>query len=418
MIDGSTVRYPLFDIEVTRPLSALPLSPGDTGVAILVRRKGVPIAFWLQEVNGIQGIPVEELARRIGSKAGEKIVAETIREEMTLPSSAVCLPSLTIAICTKDRPEGVERLLRSLHEQTAALPEGSAGYEILIVDNTPSDERTRELAAHHREVRYVREPRPGLNFARNRALREASGEVLAFLDDDVIVDQYWSIGLARAWAENRDAAAFTGQVLPMELDTEAQVIFETRGGFRRGFDRVRYGPVLPGNPLYPGGAGIFGAGANMAFRSEVLKQLGGFDEALDTGAAVPGGGDLDIFYRIIRAGHLLVYEPQFLVFHQHRRDMRSLFVQYRRSWGLGFMCYVSKCLKNDPERRVNLIRLILWWFANLLFYFQRHLRRKLQGRRHVPPSLFLGELWGGAIGLLGGYSRSRRRIEKIRKRFQ
>src|SRR5260370_2356512 len=296
MIDGSTVRYALFDIEVTRPLSDLPLSAGDTGVAILVRRKGVPIAFWLQEVNGIQHIPAAELARRIASEAGEKIVAETIREEMTSPCSAVCLPSLRIAICTKDRPEGVERLLGSLHQKMAALPEASTGYEILVVDNAPSDERTRELAAHHPEVRYVREACPGLNFARNRALQEARGEVLAFLDDDVIVDKYWSIGLAEAWTENRDAAAFTGQVLPMELETEAQVIFEMRGGFRRGFDRVRYGPVLPGNPLYPGGAGLFGAGANMAFRAEVLRQLGGFDEGLDNGAPFPGRGHLDICY--------------------------------------------------------------------------------------------------------------------------
>jgi hypothetical protein len=74
--------------------------------------------------------------------------------------------------------------------------------------------------------------------------------------------------------------------------------------------------------------------------------LGGFDEALDTGAAVPGGSDLDIFYRIIRAGHTLVYEPRFHVFHQHCRDMKSLLRQYRRSWGLGFMCYISKCLKD------------------------------------------------------------------------
>ena len=281
------MRYPLFDIEMTRPLSDLPLSTGDTGAAILVRRKGMPIAFWLQEVDGIARIPTKELARRIGSEAGEKIIAEAIREEMTLLSSAVSLPSLTIAICTKDRPEGVERLLRSLCQQMAALPEASAGHEILVVDNAPSDERTRELAARHPEVRYVCEPRPGLNFARNRALREARGEILSFLDDDVIVDQCWSIGLTQAWSDNRDAAAFTGQVLPMELETEAQVIFEMLGGFRRGFDRVRYGPVLPGNPLYPGGAGIFGAGANMAFSVEVLKQLGGFDEALDTGAAVP-----------------------------------------------------------------------------------------------------------------------------------
>jgi glycosyltransferase involved in cell wall biosynthesis len=336
---------------------------------------------------------------------------------MTPPSSAVSLPLLTIAICTKDRPEGVKRLLRSLSDQWAALPEGSAGLEILLVDNAPSDERTRELAGQRSELRYVREARPGLNFARNRALREARGEILAFLDDDVIVDQNWSAGLANAWRENRDAAAFTGQVLPMELETEAQVVFEMRGGFRRGFDRVRYGPVLPGNRLYPGGAGIFGAGANMAFRTEILRRMGGFDEALDTGAAVPGGGDLDIFYRSIRAGYVLVYEPRFLVFHQHRREMKSLRLQYRRSWGLGFMCYISKCLKNDPERRVNLIRLIYWWFVNDLIGLMMHFKKKVQGRRHLPPSIFLGELWGGAVGLLGGYTRSLRRVEEIRKRF-
>ncbi|HEY1469888.1 MAG TPA: glycosyltransferase [Candidatus Acidoferrum sp.] len=411
------MRYPIFDIEVTRPLKDLLLSSADAGVAILVRRKGVPIGFWLQETNGSERVSAEELARRIGREAGEKIVAETIREEITPTASTASLPLLTIAICTKDRPEGVERLLQSLRGQGTVVPSGSAGFEILLIDNAPSDERTLQLATQHSGVRYVREVRPGLNFARNRALREARGELLAFLDDDVVVDQYWLTGLAEAWTANPDAAAFTGQVLPMELETEAQIVFERRGGFRRGFDRVRYGPALPGNSLYPGGAGIFGAGANMTFSTEALRKLGGFDEALDTGAAVPGGGDLDIFYRIIRAGHPLVYEPRFLVFHQHRREMESLLLQYRRSWGLGFMCYVSKCLKTDPERRVNLVRLIHWWFVNDTLSLLIHLKKKLQGRPHFPAALFLGELWGGTVGLFGGYRRSLRRIEEIRKRF-
>ena len=411
------MRYTLFDIEVTCPVNDLSLSPGDAGVAILVRRKGVPIGFWLQETNGTQRVSAGELAKRIGAEAGEKILAAAIREELAPPSSVVSLPLLTIAICTKDRPAGVERLLRSLAGQATALPEGSAGLEILIIDNAPSDERTREVAAHWSEVRYVREPRPGLNFARNRALQEARGQILAFLDDDVVVDQHWAAGFANAWADNPDAAAFTGQVLPMELETEAQIIFEERGGFRRGFDRVRYGPVLPGNSLYPGGAGIFGAGANMAFRVDVLRRMGGFDEALDTGAAVPGGGDLDIFYRIIRAGHALVYEPRFLVFHQHRRDMKALLVQYRRSWGLGFMCYMRKCLATDPERRMKLIRLIVWWVVYDGKALLRHIKKKSLGKPYIPPSIFLGELWGGVVGLLGGYSRSQRRVEAIRKRF-
>jgi hypothetical protein len=206
-------------------------------------------------------------------------------------------------------------------------------------------------------------------------------------------------------------------VLPLELETEAQVLFEFRAGFRRGFDRVRYGAELPGNRLYPGGAGIFGTGANMAFRTDVVRRLGGFDEALDTGAALPGGGDLDVFYRIIRAGHALIYEPRFLVFHQHRRDMKALRFQYRRSWGFGFMCYVRKCLKTDPERRVNLIRLVVWWFANGLIDVLRHFKRRLRGERHIPPSLLLGEVYGGMVGLLGGYERSQRRVDRIRKQL-
>jgi glycosyltransferase involved in cell wall biosynthesis len=359
------------------------------------------------------------VAQRVTAYTAEGTAAAHASCRETCPSSAIlALPLITVAICTRDRPEGVERLLRSLSDQASLLPIGSAGLDILVVDNAPSSDRTRELAGQRPEVRYAREPRPGLDFARNLALREARGEILAFLDDDVVVDRYWSAGLAAAWAANRDAAAFTGQVLPLELETAAQILFEFRAGFRRGFDRVRYEAVLPGNRLYPGEAGIFGTGANMAFRTEVVRQLGGFDEALDTGAALPGGGDLDMFYRIVRAGHALIYEPRLLVFHQHRREMKALRFQYRRSWGYGFMCYVSKCIETDPERRVNLTRLIAWWFVRGLADLLRHSRKKLRGERHVPPTIFIGELYGAVIGLFGGYARSQRRVEKIRKQFR
>lgn len=163
-----------------------------------------------------------------------------------------------------------------------------------MVDNAPSNLQTKETVAGFPGVRYIMEPLAGLNFARNRALEEANSDLLAFLDDDVVVDSEWLVGLAETWSENPDAAAFTGLVLPFALDTEAQIIFETRGRFRKGFKKVRYGAYLPGNSIHPCGAGLFGTGANMAFRCDVLRVLGGFDEALDTGASLPGGGDLDM----------------------------------------------------------------------------------------------------------------------------
>ena len=56
----------------------------------------------------------------------------------------------------------------------------------------------------------------------------------------------------------------------------------------------------------------------MVLRTVAVRELGGFDEALDTGPPLPGGGDLDIWSRLARAGHPLVYEPRLLVFHRHR----------------------------------------------------------------------------------------------------
>jgi GT2 family glycosyltransferase len=256
------------------------------------------------------------------------------------------------------------------------------------------------------------EPRPGLDFARNRAWVEATGDLIAYLDDDVIVDSGWLAGLQEAFGENPDAGAFTGLVMPLSLDTPAQVLFEKGNGFRRGFDKKRFGRELPGNPLYPCGAGIFGAGCNMALRRNVLREIGGFDEALDTGAPLPGGGDLDIFYRIIRAGHVLVYEPSYMVFHEHREAESALRRQYY-TWGLGFMAFVGKSYRNDPSQRVRLRRLLIWWIADQISQLIKALRRK-----HVLPfSMILAEFCGGMVGIFGEYSRSLKRIATVRKDF-
>ena len=91
-------------------------------------------------------------------------------------------------------------------------------------------------AGHGRRARYVREARPGLDWARNRAIAEAAGEMIAFTDDDVEVDPGWIRALVAAFAaRSRRVAAVTGLVVPAELDTEAQVLFERYRGFGRGF---------------------------------------------------------------------------------------------------------------------------------------------------------------------------------------
>jgi len=405
--------YTIADIEVTQPLPTLSLCESDTGIALILRRKDKPIGFLMQALPGKSLITSEELSQWIVQKLGSKLLQESLREELVCPANQRPLPSLTVAICTKDRTDNLARCLESLLKlQTANKPVGSPNFEILVVDNAPSDEQTQKLVASLPTVNYVREPKPGLDFARNRALTEATNEMLAFLDDDVVVDRNWLDGFIEAWAENPDAAAFTGLVLPYELATEAQILFEQNGGFRRGFEKIRYGQILPSNPLYPCGSGIFGAGCNMAFRREILLKLGGFDEALDTGAPLPGGGDLDIFYRVIRAGYPLVYEPQYLVFHQHRREKEKLRRQYW-SWGLGFTAFVVKSYQSDPPQRPKLRRLVWWW----LKYQLDRLKNSLRGQYVLPPAMILAELWGGIVGIFGEYPRSLKRSDLIRKQF-
>jgi GT2 family glycosyltransferase len=364
----------------------------------------------------MEGLPNTQLdrdwlAERIGAHAGAALVRDAIREEMVACAATPPRRSLTIAICTKDRPEWLQRCLSSV--RALLRSDEVSDVEVLVVDNASSSERPRKVAEAMKDIRYVAEPRPGLDFARNRALHASTSDWIAFLDDDVVVDRGWLNGLVEAWSEHPDAAAVTGLILPYALETRAQQLFEANGGFRRGFSKVRYhGPSMPGNPLYPLGAGIFGAGANMAFRRDVLLTLGGFDEALDTGAPLPGGGDLDIFYRVLRAGHALVYEPTALVFHEHRRAMDALRRQYE-SWGRGFLAFLEKVERGEPEQQAKVKAMRRWWFK----HNSRRLVSSVLGLHVLPPSMILAELRGGLRGLSGEYERSHERSDAIRRRF-
>ncbi len=404
------MSYTILEVELAESLPEVQVPSGSSGIAVLVRRAGRPVGFFMQAAPEGTNVGCDELARHISRECGNQLLEEALREELIPPAPRDVPPSVSVAVCTKDRPALLIRCLASLQPLAAVARRDGGSLEILVVDNVPADERTRQATEELPGVRYVREPRVGLDFARNRALREATGEILAFLDDDAIADRFWLDGLYEAIHENPDAAGITGLVLPYELATPAQILFERRGGFRRGFQKIRFHRTSPHNHLYPCGAGNFGAGANMAFRRDVLLELGGFDEALDTGAPLPGGGDLDIFYRVVRAGYPMAYEPRFLAFHEHRREMAALQRQYW-SWGLGFMAFLDKSLRHDFANREPLLQTRRWWFGDQL----RRLGKSLAGRDSVPAPMIAAELWGSVAGVGGAYRRSQRRTDRIRR---
>ena len=407
--DADAGAYRIVDVDVAEPLEAVELDADEHGVAVVVRRQGRLLGFGAGAARG--RVDREELGKLVARAAAGAIVRDLIAGE--LPGNGrIDAPSLTLAVCTHNRPDLLSRWFQAALAVRGSRSPGEGGaFDVLVVDNAPSDERTALLVAQQPGVRYVREPRPGLDFARNRALRESTSEFVAFVDDDAVVDVHWLDGFAETLHANPDAALVTGQVLPYELATRAQILFEARGGFRRGSRRSRYGGSdHVSNRFYPCGPGVFGAGCNMAVRRVTALELGGFDEALDTGAPLPGGGDLDMFYRVIRAGHPLVYEPRMLVFHEHRRDYEALRRQYW-TWGQGYMAFVAKSHGSDPELRRRLRAITRWWFQRQL----SELARSAIGSSPHPAGLLAAQLAGGVAGLAGTYPRSVRRTERIRR---
>lgn len=388
--------YELVDVEVTRAAPPLQLGERHTGVALISRRHGHVVGFAMHEQ-----LP----GARLGSDDVEGMLDPAPGGDPPDPGPwPAPAPTITVAICTRDRTELLEQCLGALLEQV------SHPDEIVVVDNAPPGQDTRDLVSRL-GVRYELEACPGLDFARNRALRAAHGDVVAYVDDDVVPDVHWLTSLRAVWRQHPDAGAVTGQILPRELSTSAQVAFERRGGFRGGNEQLRFsGTHLDGDAVYPYGPGMFGAGANLSVRRDVALRLGAFDEALDTGPPLPGGGDIDMMHRVLRAGFPLVYEPRAVVFHRHRRDAEGLRRQYD-SWGRSVMAFVDKTYRRDPEGREKL-RLFVRWF------FTTQLRQAVSAARtgdEEARDAAVAELRGGAAGLFGTYGRSRRRSRRVHR---
>lgn len=303
-------------------------------------------------------------------------------------------PRLSVIICTRERPDDLERCLAALARQTVGP------LDIVVVDNAPRTGRTRE-AAERAGVRYVLEPRPGLNRARNAGLRSAMSDWIAYTDDDAVPDPDWAEVLLEALADPRVGGA-AGIMLPLELETEAQHLFERYLGGEAGRRHAQRRRVFE-PPFSPAGAGQVGAGANMAFRRAALDSVGPFDEAFDGGTRTRSGGDTEMFARLIAAGWTLVYEPRARVLHRHRRSRKELRSQLF-GYGVGVYAFWMHRILHDGDRDARRFAV-----GTLFTHGVRRLGRSLLRRPdEVPPDLVLAELLGCFYGPVA-YLRERRR---------
>lgn len=357
---------------------------------VVFRFKGAVVGtVWFPVINGkVSSTHLKSAVSEIAWPVWQQIASQ-------LEAPQIRMPTATVVVCTRDRASELAAGLPAL----AKLVE--QGHQVLVVDNCPTDDSTNRLVENYPGITYVKEARAGLDIARNRGLVEATGEVVAFIDDDAIPDEGWLDALLQDF-DDPMVAVVTGITLPLELDTQAQAWFEKTNGFGRGYERLTFDSAT----LSVVGTGRVGAGVNMAIRCSTLREIGLFDEALDGGTPTLSGGDQEFFYRTLARGYRIIYEPKALVWHKHRREWTAL-RHTIYGYGVGLYAWWTKTLFVEKE-----LTLLFWgtrWFLqHNLGNILRSLFRRLDC---VPLDLAWAELWGSIVGPFR-YLHSRRALRR------
>jgi glycosyltransferase involved in cell wall biosynthesis len=340
--------------QAFRPLSDIdPVTGRMYRRAVLLVRRGCEPLGTVDVVLPPGGLTAVELERSVRAELDAELSALRPARTPAHVHPAV-QPHVSVVIATRDRSRSLVDCIQSLFQ--CDYP----SFDIVVVDNAPTSPTTRDVVERIADrkpgrILYLREDRPGLAFAHNRGLLETSAPIVAFTDDDVHVDPRWLSELVAGFAMTDDVGCVTGLIAPLELETEVQEWIERSTGFSKGMTPRVFdlGEHRPENPLFPYAAGTIGSGANMAFRRDVLHEMGGFDPALGAGTRARGGDDLAAFFDVLRLGHRVVYAPAAIVLHRHRRDYDGLRRQ-AFGYGVGLSAFLTKTVVDEPERLVEI----------------------------------------------------------------
>jgi GT2 family glycosyltransferase len=249
---------------------------------------------------------------------------------------------LAVIISAHQRPKGLERLLNSLAPQLSADK-----HCLLIAENgTPAPLSLPESFAN---VVHLHDPRAGKCRAQNRAIARARGEVLVFLDDDVIAAPGYLAAVEDFFAGHPEFAAMKGRILAEEDPAR----------------KLGAAACYAALPLVDHGESVIEVrgvvGANMAFRARALAAAGGFDERLGPGAA-GHEEETEMSARLRRAGMRIGYAPQAIVYHavDPARARRPAFLELARQRGFSRIIHERRALaKIALDNLIAILRLTI-----------------------------------------------------------
>ena len=236
---------------------------------------------------------------------------------------------ISIVICTYNRGLSLKRTLDSFFKQEDL---SLIQYELLLIDNNSKD-HTKELIGEYitqygNAVKYFLEPNQGVSFAKNKGIEESRGDVIAFTDDDVVIEKGWLINLIGTFKQYK-ADAVGGRIIPVYPDGTPEWIKENKDilagpvvAYDRGESIISYQTIKPvTEPV----------GANMAFKRELFIKFGSFRTDIGPGTGTIVGEDTEFCTRFIKDPNVnTLYCGKAIIFHPVEKSRMTL--KYYLKW--------------------------------------------------------------------------------------
>ncbi len=276
---------------------------------------------------------------------------------------------VTVAICTHNRAKDTGEAIESIVAQSFDMNE----IEIVVIDNQSSD-NTAEVVhglchQHGPRIRYVLEQKLGLSVARNRAIKEANGEYILFLDDDALASRQWVKHIVDVFESDPAIGCVGGRIDPIWESQEPNWIpAEYRSVFTI-LDYCSEVKEMP-SPSIP-------YGANVAFRTSVFHHMKPFREDLGrVGNNLLSSEESELIARL-RESYKVYYTPFALVQHKIAKERTT------KKWFLKRMYWqgVSDAVKRQDTSFLVIVKHTIRMFLAILssilsiFHFKTFIRQ-------------------------------------------
>ena len=266
---------------------------------------------------------------------------------------------VSVIVCTYNREDYILDALMSLKDQSADY----SNYEVLLIDNNSND-RTPLICMQFAQQKgslnyhYYKEPKQGLSHARNRGIELATGEIIAFIDDDAVASKHYIQEIIAFFNENEQVGAIGGRIFP-KYETQKPVWMPNQL-------TPLFSIIDLGEKNIPFKSGKYPVGANMAFRKSVFNTCGNFNIALGrTGKNMLGGEEKDIFYRIISHSILVWYAAKPWVYHLVPQSRTTKIFIKQQAIGVG-QSERLRTTTSVKQRLLSITKELLKWLATFV----------------------------------------------------